>query len=100
VFNLDYPLAPEEPFPAAYNAAVRVYSWLAEQGIERIGVMGDSAGGGLTLASVAHLTVSPGMPKTPRLVGCVTLCRGRTLALQVKQETRPTRSLPWTWYKV
>jgi len=89
VFNLDYPLAPEELFPAAYNATVRVYSWLAEQGIERIGVMGDSAGGSLTLASVAHLTVSPGKPKTPRLVGCVTFSPWTDLGI-----TGETRNSP------
>ena len=71
VFNLDYPLAPEQQFPAAYDAVVHAYSWLAKQGIERLAVMGDSAGGGLTLASVAHLIRTKGAIDTPHIAGCV-----------------------------
>jgi acetyl esterase/lipase len=51
-FSLDYPLAPEHPFPAAVDNALQAYRMLLEQGNEpnKIVVSGDSAGGGLTLA--------------------------------------------------
>ncbi len=71
VFNLEYPLAPEAPFPAAYEASVRACAWLAEQGIERLAVGGDSAGGGLTLASIAHFVQAPALDNAPQILGCV-----------------------------
>ena len=52
-----YRLAPENPFPAALDDAVASYRWLLAQGIapERIILMGDSAGGGLALATAVAL---------------------------------------------
>jgi epsilon-lactone hydrolase len=54
---LDYRLAPEHPFPAAVDDAVAAYRWLLDQGIlaEHIAVAGDSAGGGLTVATLLAL---------------------------------------------
>lgn len=49
-FVLDYPLAPEEPFPAAYDATLRALHGLARQGHDDIAIVGDSAGAGLALA--------------------------------------------------
>ena len=51
-FVLDYPLAPEHPFPAAFESVILVRRWLATQGVEEISLVGDSAGGGLALASL------------------------------------------------
>lgn len=48
----DYRLAPENPFPAALDDAVRSYRWLLDDrkiDPRRIAVTGDSAGGGLGL---------------------------------------------------
>jgi acetyl esterase/lipase len=50
VFLMNYPLAPEHRFPAAYDAAIHARDWLAVSGIERLALVGDSAGGGLALA--------------------------------------------------
>jgi len=52
-----YRLAPESPFPAALEDATAAYRRLLAQGIapERIVVAGDSAGGGLTLATLVAL---------------------------------------------
>ncbi len=53
----EYRLAPEHPFPAALDDAVEVYHWLLDQGISssRIFFIGDSAGGGLCLATLLAL---------------------------------------------
>jgi acetyl esterase/lipase len=54
---IDYRLAPEHPFPAAVEDATAAYAWLLEQGIppEKIAIGGDSAGGGLTFATLVAL---------------------------------------------
>jgi epsilon-lactone hydrolase len=54
VLIADYRLAPENPYPAALQDAVQVYSWLLAQGTPAgsITLAGDSAGGGLTLATM------------------------------------------------
>src|SRR6516164_2750883 len=56
VLFFDYRLAPEHPFPAALEDAVTTYRWLARQvDPRRIAFMGDSAGGGLALATLHKL---------------------------------------------
>jgi len=53
----DYRLAPEHPFPAAVEDAVRVFAWMTGQGTDpaAITVAGDSAGGGLVLSLLLAL---------------------------------------------
>lgn len=57
VLVLDYRLAPEHPFPAAVEDSTAAYRWLVRQGIEssRIVIAGDSAGGGLAVATLVAL---------------------------------------------
>lgn len=54
---VDYRLAPEYPFPAALEDALASYFWLLDEGIAPncIVIAGDSAGGGLTLATAVRL---------------------------------------------
>jgi epsilon-lactone hydrolase len=54
---LDYRLAPEHKFPAAVEDSVAAYKWLLAQGYKpnKIAIAGDSAGGGLTLATLLSL---------------------------------------------
>lgn len=57
VLVLNYRLAPENPFPAAVEDAVAAYKWLLEEGVDpaHISIAGDSAGGGLTVATMVAL---------------------------------------------
>jgi acetyl esterase/lipase len=53
----EYRLAPEHPFPAALDDAVKVYRALLDEGMtpESLVLAGDSAGGGLTLSTLVAL---------------------------------------------
>jgi acetyl esterase/lipase len=57
VLLLNYRLAPEHPFPAAVEDATAAYRWLLGTGVKpgRIAIAGDSAGGGLTVATLVAL---------------------------------------------
>lgn len=54
VLSADYALAPEAPFPAAVEDGLKAYRWLLASGVEpqAIAFGGDSAGGGLTVATL------------------------------------------------
>ena len=54
---IEYRLAPEHPFPAAVEDATAAYRWLLRRGVapQEIVVAGDSAGGGLTVATMLAL---------------------------------------------
>jgi epsilon-lactone hydrolase len=57
VFALDYRLAPEHRFPAALDDAVAAYRRLMMDGVppNKVMIAGDSAGGGLALATLVSL---------------------------------------------
>jgi len=58
VLILDYRLAPEHPFPAALEDSISAYEWLINSegyNPKNLIIAGDSAGGGLTLATLVKL---------------------------------------------
>jgi monoterpene epsilon-lactone hydrolase len=57
ILVIDYRLAPEHPFPAAVEDAAKAWRWLLQQGFDtrRLAIAGDSAGGGLTMATLVNL---------------------------------------------
>jgi acetyl esterase/lipase len=57
ILSVDYRLAPEDPHPAAVQDAADAYRWLLKQGVsaKSIVIGGDSAGGGLTFATMLEL---------------------------------------------
>jgi monoterpene epsilon-lactone hydrolase len=57
VLAIDYRLAPEHPFPAALEDSLAAYNWLISEGYDPLTIViaGDSAGGGLAIATLLAL---------------------------------------------
>ncbi|MBX5041187.1 alpha/beta hydrolase [Rhizobium lentis] len=55
-FILEYPLAPEASLPTAPSTALAAWDWLRKNGFDQIAIVGDSAGGGLSLVTLTQLS--------------------------------------------
>ncbi|HEU0185535.1 MAG TPA: alpha/beta hydrolase [Blastocatellia bacterium] len=91
VFALDYRLAPENRFPAAVEDAVAGYRWLLGQGVDpqEIVIGGDSAGGGLTVATLIALRdAGERLPRAAFLISPWTdmACAGQSLDANDKRD--------------
>jgi epsilon-lactone hydrolase len=90
----NYRLAPENPFPAAIEDATFIYRKMLEQGIapDRIAIGGDSAGGGLTMATLLALkTAGDPLPAAAFLMS-------PWLDLAAEGETLVTRATKDPWF--
>ncbi|OHV40407.1 MULTISPECIES: alpha/beta hydrolase [Pseudofrankia] len=83
MLSVEYRRAPEHPFPTPLDDAYAALRWLhdhaAELGVDpdRIGVMGDSAGGGMA-AALTILTRERGGPKIARQILLMPMLDDRT----------------------
>lgn len=70
VVSFDYRMAPEHPFPAAVEDGLAAYKALLDQGVapEKIAIGGDSAGGGLTFATLLKAR-DAGLPMPASAIG-------------------------------
>ena len=84
-FIADYALAPERPFPGAVDDVRALLEGLTGNGFRRIAVAGDSAGGGLALASLRA-----GAAQADRIVGIVAL--SPWIDMSLSGETMVTRA--------
>ncbi len=91
-FSLNYRLAPEDPFPAAVEDATAAYRWLLAQGIrpESIVIAGDSAGGGLALATILSLKAAGDpLPGAAVLLSPWTDLDGTGESMKTRADARP-----------
>jgi epsilon-lactone hydrolase len=101
LLHLEYRLVPEHPLPAAVDDALTMYQALLHHGVpsSRLAIMGDSAGGGLTLLTVQAL-LARNLP-VPRAI--VTMSPWADFSSSGKSYTRneltdvmlPVESLMW-----
>ncbi|MBN1199193.1 MAG: alpha/beta hydrolase [Bacteroidales bacterium] len=94
-FLFDYRLAPEHPFPAALDDALKVYDHLLSIGLKPSDIvfMGDSAGGGLCLATLGTLK-DAGKPLPS---GAVALSPWTDLTCSAQSLKTNLKKDPMTW---
>ena len=96
LFSLDYRLAPEHPFPAGLDDAMRAVHALVAAGtpLSQIVLCGDSAGGGLVLATMLRLRdEGAALPAAAALICPLTDCTGASKSLVTNAESEPLLGL-------
>ena len=98
ILSADYRLAPEHPYPAPVEDAYAALAWLHEHAADlgadpaRIGVIGDSAGGGLA-AAVSILARDRNGPAIARQILIMAMLDDRNLT----PDPRLAPFAGWTW---
>lgn len=91
ILALDYRLAPEEPFPTAIEDAQAAYTWLREHDDLPLFILGDSAGGGLSLALLHALNIA----RIPQPRAVLLLSPWVDLTLSGESYTTRAEADPW-----
>jgi acetyl esterase/lipase len=95
-FVPDYRLAPEHPFPAAVDDVLATYRGMDDQGIRRVAITGDSAGGNLALV-LAACVAGKAVSAKASLVGAAVFSPVTDLTLSgATYETRAEADLYFT----
>jgi len=104
VLILDYRLAPENPFPAAVDDSTAAYCWLLSVGVDpaRLVIAGESAGGGLTVATLVALRDAG--ESLPRAGICLSPwvdleCLGESMVTKAEIDPVLTRDSTLMWAK-
>lgn len=95
---VEYRLAPEHPYPAAVEDAVAAYRDLLAQGIAATDILiaGDSAGGGLALATaIALRDAGVAQPAALVLISPWTDLTLSGRSLQTQADIEPMLNVPW-----
>jgi acetyl esterase/lipase len=91
----EYRLAPEYPYPAALDDAVRAYRWLLDTADAPIVLVGDSSGGGLVMSLLLRLR-QEGLPQAG---GAVLMCPWIDLTCTIQStwpsDAQPLLTLEW-----
>ena len=96
LLTLDYRLAPEHPFPAALDDCVGAVRALYALGVDpqALGIVGDSAGGALALATMLALReAGEPMPAAAALISPLTDLAGTGESLRTNAETESLLSM-------
>lgn len=99
VYSLDYRMGPEYPFPAAVDDAEAAWQALLADGLapQKIAIAGDSAGGGLTLATTLRLRdQGQPLPGALFLISPWTDMTQSGETISSKQAVDPLISVGWT----
>jgi len=93
--SIEYRLAPEHPFPAALEDSVKTYKWLLSKNYDPSNIIigGQSAGGGLTIATLLKLKeLNLPYPKGAILLSPWADLTGEAESLEYNKKYEPTIS--------